>query len=179
MANDRQDHQPGKVERGIKDMEIKSSDSDSQDEGTGTIRIRKIEQPSTHTSGASSPTKIEVKTATRLPEKPHPISNTPIKRKGEYEQLLGGEITLKLEPGQPPKLSRTASQKVMARAPQMFDHYEDKTQEATGLFQIITQCSYSAKNLGSTEHAMECDCVEEWGKNDCSPYIACLCSLER
>ncbi|MCJ1433816.1 histone methyltransferase set2 [Xylographa pallens] len=162
MSDDEQHKQTDKVEEGFKDMEIKSNDFDSEEEGSGTIRVREIEQLSTNTSGTSSPTKMEVKTATPSPEKRHCTSNTPIKGKGEHEQTIGGDVTLKLEPGQPPKLSRTASQKVIAKAPQMFGHYEDKIQEAASEFQIITQCSYSAKYLGSTEHAMECDCIEEW-----------------
>ena len=172
MSEDEHHKQSDKVEEGFKDMVIKSNDFDSEEEGSGTIRVREIEQHSTNTSGTSSPTKMEVKTVTPSPAKRHSTSNTAIKGKGEHEQTLGGDITLKLEPGQPPKLSRTALHKVIAKAPQMFGHYEDKTQEATSVFQIITECSYSAKYLGSTEHAMECDCIEEWGKNDCSLYFA-------
>ena len=172
MWDGEHDQKPDKVEEGIKDMKIKSEDSSGDEEASGTIRVGEIEQSSTHTSGNSSPTKMEDKSTTQSPKKRPSTSNSPIKGKGEDEQILGGGITLKLEPGQPPKLSRTASQKVVARAPQTFDHYEDKTQEATGVFQVITECSYSAKYLGSTEHAMECDCAEEWGKHDYSPDVA-------
>ncbi|MCJ1383597.1 histone methyltransferase set2 [Xylographa soralifera] len=162
MSDDEQHRPPNKVEEGIKDLEIKSDDSDGEEEGSGTIRVREIEQPSTHISGSSSPTQLGSESAILSPTKRHSTSDSPIKSKGGHEQTLGGDITLKLEPGQPAKLSRSALQKVIAKAPQMFDHYEDRTQEATGVFQIITQCSYSAKYLGSTEHAMECDCIEEW-----------------
>ncbi|MCJ1285470.1 histone methyltransferase set2 [Xylographa opegraphella] len=160
MSDDEQYKEPDKVEEGIKDMRIKSNDYDGNEEGSGTIR--NIEQPSTQTSGTGASNKIEIKTATHSPGKRNTALNSPVKGRGEHEQTVGGDISLKLESGPPPKLSRTASQKVIATAPQMFDHYEDKTQEAAGVFQIITQCSYSAKYLGSTEHAMECDCIEEW-----------------
>ncbi|KAM5444769.1 histone methyltransferase set2 [Microsporum ferrugineum] len=80
----------------------------------------------------------------------------------EPEEKVGGDITVKQEPGQPPKLARSASKKVVPRQPQMFDHLPDSTAEATSLFQVIDACTYSNKNMGYTDHAMECDCAEEW-----------------
>lgn len=82
----------------------------------------------------------------------------------EPEEKVGGDITVKQEPGQPPKLARSASKKVVPRQPQMFDHLPDSTAEATSLFQVIDACTYSNKNMGYTDHAMECDCAEEWSK---------------
>ncbi|EGD92716.1 histone-lysine N-methyltransferase [Trichophyton tonsurans CBS 112818] len=80
----------------------------------------------------------------------------------ESEEKVGGDITVKQEPGQPPKLARSATKKVVPRKPQMFDHLPDSTAEATSLFQVIDACTYSNKNMGYTDHAMECDCAEEW-----------------
>ncbi|KAF3479785.1 uncharacterized protein GIQ15_06761 [Arthroderma uncinatum] len=80
----------------------------------------------------------------------------------EPEEKVGGDITVKQEPGQPPKLARSASKKVVPRQPQMFDHLPDSTEEATSLFQVMDACTYSNKNMGYTDHAMECDCAEEW-----------------
>ncbi|EAU30568.1 conserved hypothetical protein [Aspergillus terreus NIH2624] len=48
------------------------------------------------------------------------------------EEKVGGGITVKLEPGQPPKLTRSSSQKVVARPPQLFSHLPDSTAEAQG-----------------------------------------------
>ncbi|KKZ60339.1 histone-lysine N-methyltransferase SETD2 [[Emmonsia] crescens] len=85
------------------------------------------------------------------------------------EEKVAGSITLKLEPGHPPKLSRTASQKVVPRPAPLFNHLPDSTAEATSTFQLIDDCTYASKYMGYTEHAMECDCTEEWdpvaGKN--------------
>lgn len=76
---------------------------------------------------------------------------------------MGGDITLKMEPGQPPKLSRSASQKI-SRPPQLFNHLPDSTAEAQATFQMMEECTYANKYMGYTEHAMDCDCAEEWGK---------------
>lgn len=84
--------------------------------------------------------------------------------KAEKQETVGGDITLKMEPGEPPKLSRRTSQKVPARPPPDFSHLPDATAEATSTFQLLQGCSYAAKYLGSTEAPLECDCSEEWGK---------------
>lgn len=83
------------------------------------------------------------------------------------EEKIGGDITVKMEPGQPPKLARTAS-KVVARAPQLFLHLPDSTADARATFETMEDCTYANKYMGYTEHAMECDCAEEWGE-----YIIC------
>lgn len=80
-------------------------------------------------------------------------------------ERIGGDITVKMEPGQPPKLSRSTSHKVIPRAPPLFNHLPDATEEATSSFQVIDACTYTNKWMGYTEHGMECDCSEEWGKS--------------
>ena len=84
-----------------------------------------------------------------------------------HEDFIAGEVTVKQEPGQPPKLSRSQSHKFMSRPPPHFDDLPDKTNEANGTYQLIWECSYVSKYIGSTEHdSMDCDCAEEWGKAD-------------
>lgn len=62
-----------------------------------------------------------------------------------------------------PRLSRKSSQKATSRDPPMFDDYPDMTSEACKAFQVIPDCLYGSKHLGSTEHdAFDCDCREEW-----------------
>lgn len=80
------------------------------------------------------------------------------------EEKVGGDIIVKLEPGQPPKLTRSSSQKVVPRPPQLFAHLPDSTAEAQATFDLMDACTYANKYMGYTEHAMECDCAEEWGK---------------
>ncbi|KAK3110483.1 histone methyltransferase set2, partial [Teratosphaeriaceae sp. CCFEE 6253] len=94
-----------------------------------------------------------------------PIKNGsmgPSTPKGEQGDTIGGGITLKLEPGKPPKLARASTKKVERRPPPLFDDYEDKTPEATSVFTVIPECTYANKYLGATETALECDCAEEW-----------------
>jgi hypothetical protein len=112
-------------------------------------------------SGTSSPPKMETNSWSQSPNRQESSSHSPISAK---EEVVGGEITVKAEPGQPLKLSRSSSHKFIVGPPPMFDHLEDKTPEAKSGFQVINECTYSSKYLGYTEHAMECDCAEEWGK---------------
>lgn len=152
------------VEDGIKDMEIKSGAS-SDDEALGTIRVSSMKEESVTPTGAPSPSRATMKSKSHSPVKSRKSSLSPTEEKAEHnEEVIGGEITVKMEPGQIPKLARSASQKIMARPAPLFDDLPDKTMEARDTFQVIPQCIYAAKYLGSTEHAMECDCAEEWGK---------------
>lgn len=79
-------------------------------------------------------------------------------------ETVGGNILVKQDPGQPPKSSRSSSQKAVSHPPQLFNHLPDSTQDALATFEQIEACWYANKYMGYTEHAMECDCAEEWGK---------------
>jgi histone-lysine N-methyltransferase SETD2 len=87
----------------------------------------------------------------------------------EEQETVGGDIVIKQEPGQPPKLSRSSSQKVVSRPPQLWSHLPDSTADALASFEQIEACWYANKNMGYTEHAMECDCTEEWGRSSRFP----------
>lgn len=156
----------GRFEMGIEEMKLKNEDSEG-DDGWSTI---KVEEAGTEVNGRSntcSPVKGEGKSSTQSSKKRSPSSPSPSMAKDEHEEILGGEITVKMEPGQPPKLARSSTQKVVARSAPLFGHLLDKTVEATSHFQLMSACTYSTKYLGYTEHAMECDCAEEWGKLFC------------
>jgi len=84
--------------------------------------------------------------------------------KPDSEESIGGDITLKLEPGKPPKLARSSSKKIPTRAPQLFLDYDDATVEARRTFELLPDCSYANRYLGTTDAAYECDCNEEWGE---------------
>lgn len=64
----------------------------------------------------------------------------------------------------PPRLSRKASQKLAAtREPVLFDHLPDVTTESYNFFQVIPDCLYGSKHLGSTDNdSLDCECREEW-----------------
>jgi histone-lysine N-methyltransferase SETD2 len=88
---------------------------------------------------------------------------------GGLEATIGGEVSLKMEPGKMPKLSRTTSQKVTARPPPLFLDEADKTEEACQGFQVIRDCEYQNKSLGLTEDEgldeVQCECDEEYGES--------------
>lgn len=59
-----------------------------------------------------------------------------------------------------PRLSRKPSQKA---EPQIYSDLPDSTDESCKTFQVIPDCLYGSKNLGSTDNdAFDCDCREEW-----------------
>lgn len=67
----------------------------------------------------------------------------------------------------PPRLSRKASQKndQPPREPVLYGDLPDVTEESCKTFQVIPDCLYGSKHLGSTDNdAFDCDCREEWRK---------------
>ena len=112
-----------------------------------------------------TPHKTFINSLPGSPSKNGVRSESPCTDSERHEEIIGGNITLKQDPGQPPKLSRSTFQKIVTSSPRLYDDEEDKTKEAKGTFQVISECSYSSKYIGSTEHdSMDCDCAEEWGK---------------
>ncbi|KIV85653.1 hypothetical protein PV11_01322 [Exophiala sideris] len=65
------------------------------------------------------------------------------------------------EPSKPAKSSRTAS-KLPPRVAPLFNHFPDVKDEATSTFTVLDACTYQNKYLGFSEHALDCDCAEEW-----------------
>ncbi|KAI8634847.1 hypothetical protein F5Y19DRAFT_127492 [Xylariaceae sp. FL1651] len=64
---------------------------------------------------------------------------------------------------QAPKLSRKVSQKLPLRSTSLFTDLPDVTTESCDHFQVIPDCLYGSKSLGSTDHdSLDCDCSEEW-----------------
>ncbi|KAI0128539.1 hypothetical protein BJ170DRAFT_333302 [Xylariales sp. AK1849] len=81
--------------------------------------------------------------------------------------------------GLPPKLSRKASQRMASRpAPILFDDLPDVTAESCSHFQLIPDCLYGSKSLGSSAHdTLDCDCNEEWRdgvNNACGDDSDCI-----
>ncbi|KAF9874023.1 SET domain-containing protein [Colletotrichum karsti] len=77
-----------------------------------------------------------------------------------------------------PKLSRKASQKPVKREAPLFTDLPDVTEAASDTFQVIPDCLYGSKHMGSSEHdALDCDCRSEWqdGKNySCGEDSDCI-----
>ena len=148
---------PTVVDEGLKDLHLPNEDTVHRGANEPCRRLRRDmtgnnqHSPSTG-SGMQSPTKHSVSPQSSA-------TSTP-----KHEESLPGTVTVKQEPGQGPKLTRTTSQKVVPRTPPLFHDYPDKTDEAQGGFQVIPGCIYSSKAIGATEHAMDCDCTEEWSQ---------------
>lgn len=68
------------------------------------------------------------------------------------------------KPTKPTKASRSASSKLPPRIAPLLDHLPDVYTEATSTFTVIDACTYQNKYLGFSDHALDCDCSEEWGK---------------
>lgn len=65
----------------------------------------------------------------------------------------------------PSRKANRASKKPVPRIAPLFSDLPDATDEANKSYQVIDACLYQNKYLGYTEHAMECDCNEEWGQS--------------
>ena len=69
------------------------------------------------------------------------------------------------ENGIAPKLSRKLSQKMARSTPSLFDHLPNATEDACSTFQVISDCLYGSRNMGSSDHdSLDCDCAEDWRK---------------
>jgi histone-lysine N-methyltransferase SETD2 len=152
------------LEPELRDMSIEAGAA-AEAAGEGTIQV-KVENGSAlgRTSTPTGiPPRLKSRSRTQTPVKQLPTdASSP--DTDAHEEVLGGEITLKMEPGKAPKLSRTASHKVVSRPPPLYLDLPDSTAEAKDTFEVLKECAYANKTIGTTEHALECDCSEEWGK---------------
>jgi hypothetical protein len=130
---------------------------DSADSEPETVKIERVDAPLNGNPSTNDDTR------TSSPSPLSPKLESPPNSDVSTMNSNVGEIVLKQEPGQPAKLSRR-SQKVVSRPPPLFNHLPDSTQDALATFEQIPGCVYANKYMGYTEHAMECDCAEEWGK---------------
>lgn len=122
----------------------------------------------THSPTPEPRRKFKSRSTSQSPVKKESGANTPVSL-DIPEATIGGEVTLRMEPGKLPKLSRTSSQKVMMRPPPLFTDEPDMHDKATRLFQVITNCEYANKSLGLTEDEgldeVQCECDDEWGED--------------
>ena len=170
-SHDNADRQPESVTDAVTAMKLEH-DGDPPSpavNGTGAVKKEDEEMEQVLPPNGSNP----AITTTSSAAKSRSQSRSPVKKeedeeqKGENandEEKVGGDITVRLEPGQPPKLARSTSQKVVPRPPPLFLDLPDSTEEARSSFEVMETCTYANKSMGYTEHAMECDCAEEWGK---------------
>ncbi|KAL8705012.1 MAG: hypothetical protein Q9201_001857 [Fulgogasparrea decipioides] len=162
---------PNVVEEGLKELHL-------QKEGLGTLRGRmssrgiKREDTADH---SMSPSAASRRRSLESPKKLGSSSHSSAVSTPKTEEIIPSTVTLKQQPGQPPKLARSTSQKVVSRNPPLFHEYASKTVEAKDTFQVIPGCIYSSKAIGATDHAMDCECAEEW---DVSAQVNTACGEE-
>lgn len=132
----------------------------------GSVTETRLERtPSPIDDNRPPPPQISTTSRSTTPEMMKATSQTPRSGDEVNEEVVDGEIMVVQEPGKAPKLSRKSSQKVITRPPPLFDHLEDATPDATTQFQVIRDCIYGSKYMGSADHdALGCDCAEEWRK---------------
>lgn len=164
MSESEEDKRSIRLESDVRNMKIEEGTT-PQGETLNTIPVGQEhrQRQSTTPNVVKPPQGIKLEPAVDLPITQQSAVGSP-GDKFDREEIVGGDISVKLEPGKAPKLSRSASQKIVSRPPPLFLDAPDKTDEATSTFQVIPDCIYAAKYLGSTEHALECDCAEEWSK---------------
>lgn len=153
--------QEEKLESEVREMRLKEEDQDTNEASMEAVPEAASQQERAASHGAGESTPTVAKSNSRSPVKSESTAASPAP-KNEQEDMVGGDVTLKQEPGKPPRLARATSHKVERRPPRMFSDYKDSTSDATSTFQVITECSYANKYLGTTDPALECDCAEEW-----------------
>ena len=133
-------------------------------EGLISTRVSAIKDEaasSTSTSPSLSATKVKSSRSSSLSTSKSKSMVDPVtvdSKPGDEES----HFSPKMEFDSPVKDVRSSC-KAVPRTTQLFTDLPDATLEATSYFQLLDSCTYTNKYLGYTEHAMECDCSEEWG----------------
>lgn len=123
------------------------------------ISVLKLEGDSTERPDVK--VKHEQSSASTTPSDSKTTSRSPSMANGKTEG--DGDSKQSLEPT--PKLSRRQSAKTPNRSTRLYDHLPNVTEESCSHFQVISDCLYGSKHMGSSDHdALDCDCSEEWRK---------------
>ena len=80
------------------------------------------------------------------------------------DDIVGGDVTIKMQNGEAAKISHSPKRKVKAKRHPKFLDEHDATDEATQAFERLTECIYANKNFGITDKVMECDCTSTLSK---------------
>ncbi|KAL6889825.1 hypothetical protein HDV57DRAFT_344541 [Trichoderma longibrachiatum] len=133
-----------------------------EDEENTTSRMEKVKLEDGVEPGAHPDAAATASTATpklQSSEAPSPASLDGSKSQSESV----GTPSSTTAAAKPARLSRKLSQKPVAREVPLYSHLPDVTAESCATFQVIPDCLYGSKNLGSTDNdALDCDCREEW-----------------
>ncbi|KAI8943619.1 hypothetical protein NX059_012515 [Plenodomus lindquistii] len=158
------------LEPELRDMKIEegASPDGGKPEGGASPQVKVEEADSrgfpSASIAATTPSAIPPRLQTRSKSRSPAIKqdSLPPSPSSAHEETVGGDIVLKMEPGKAPKLSRAASQKVVARPPPLYLDLPDSTDAAKETFTVLPECTYANKSIGTTDPALECDCQSEW-----------------
>lgn len=150
-------------------IEVKPEISRSRDRSDelSSIRVAAVKDEPTG-SGTSSPSLLPSKIKTSRSSssssvKSRATSESSMDKKELHKNV--DDASIKMESSNLAKSGRSGSKEALKRSAPLFDDLPDATTEAESSFVLLEACTYSNKFLGYTEHAMECDCNEEWGKS--------------
>lgn len=160
--SEKQQYSPKKIEAAINDIKI--STGNFNDMGI-RINSKDIKDEATPSDTMSS-SGLGIKSSSTSPKMSADSSHSSHVSTPKEETAGGGNITITQQAGQIPKSVRNSSQKPLMRPATSFHDFPSKTEEAKGTFQVLTACIYQSKAIGTTEAAMDCECVEEWGKHN-------------
>ncbi|KAI4910389.1 hypothetical protein J4E90_007824 [Alternaria incomplexa] len=161
MSDSESDQNTAQLEPELREMKLEGATSGGAGEGKSTTQV-KVEGDSLDRASTplAIPPRLKTRSKSQSPMAKHEL-NTPSPGSGQ-EEIVGGDITLKMEPGKAPKLSRSASQKVVTRPPPLYIDLPDSTDAAKETFVVLPECTYANKTIGTTDPALECDCQEEY-----------------
>lgn len=150
------------LEPELRDMKLEEGATPDRGESEALLQVKVEEADSLGRTPTPSaiPPRLKTRTKSQSPALKHD-SDASSPGSAE-EETVGGGITLKMEPGKAPKLSRAASQKVIARPPPLYLDLPDSTRAAKETFSVLSECTYANKHIGTTDPALECDCQEEY-----------------
>ncbi|KAG5938528.1 histone methyltransferase set2 [Claviceps sorghi] len=107
-----------------------------------------------------------------LPEAMDPADSTPSSARGNgspasFNGVKSESEGLNTPASGKPRPPRKSSHKTAEPQYQLFDHLPNVTQDSCKGFQVIRDCLYGSKHLGSTDNdALDCDCTEEWHEGE-------------
>lgn len=165
MSDSENDRKEKRLESEVQHLKLEEDAQDEEGTAQPGVKLEGEDQITTPLLAMQnkSPRMSKPQSASQSPIKQQSEPQTPMDN-DEHVETVGGDITLKMEPGKTPKLERTKSQKIIRREPPLFLGEPDMTAEACSLFQVIDECTYANKYIGTTEHALDCECDDEWGK---------------
>lgn len=176
MSEDERLVKPEAVDEALEEMHIAELPSAALEQTSSSARTSEYHE-------ALPPADLPQHTSTQLPAHNSPQhtpiqrsqtpvdmsrrSQTPALKEDQSQNEVDDPDTLVVEEEafmpRAPKPSRKAAQKFTPRPPPLFNDYPDKTEEVMSTFEVIRDCMYGSKYMGSADHdSLGCDCNEEF-----------------